>query len=618
LAPLLILATLVAYLPATRGGFVWDDDTQIVADPLLRSAEGLGRIWTRVGPVRGGTDQYYPLTFSVFWLEYHFWQLKPLGYHLVNILLHALNAVVFWRILEYLEAPGALLAAAIFALHPVHVESVAWVIELKNVLSGQFYLLSLFCFLRFWNKGNVPNGSRAFYYLANALFLCALSAKTATVGLPLVILLIIWWKTGRVGWKQLRLVSPMLAMSAFGGLLTTWVEKYQAGADGYAWTLTFKEHFLLAGKILWFYIGKLAWPRNLTFVYPRWNAASADWHWHVLMLSAIVVPVLLWSLREKIGRGPLAAVLAYGVTIAPVMGFFHVYFMRFSYVADHFQYLASLWLIALFAAAATRFFNQALLLAALLPLLGATTWRQAKTYRDLDTLWGDVLEKNPTSYIAHNNMGSILLARGDALGAIRHYSLALQSHPELALTHYNLGLALAGQEKLDEAIRQYDLALETQPDYPAARDGLGVALSRQGKIDEAIQQYALALRSQPDFVSSRINMGAALAAQGKNEAAIRQYTLALSAQPDSASAHNDIGVALAAQDKVDAAIRQYRLALEAQPEYADAHYNLGLALAWEGKNDLAIWHFRRTLQINPAYGPARDKLAVLLKQRAGK
>ncbi len=592
-AVFLLLITVLAYLPViTSGGFIWDDDSHVTANVLLRSFHGLQYIWTRLGPVRGGTCQYYPLTFSAFWVEFQLFRYQPLGYHLVNILLHALNAVLVWRILRRLEIPGALLAAAIFAIHPVYAESVAWVTELKNILSGLCYLASLLFYLRFLEGPRpgpacggaalpvpaAPGEGRGrplpFYFLSISLFFCALAGKTATVSLPVVILCVLWWKNGRVGRRDLLLVSPMLALAACSGLVTVYIEKYQVGALGAGWALTPLEHILLAGRILCFYFGKLVWPAALTFIYPRWEVSQAAGPQYLFPAAVTAVLAALWLLRNKIGRGPLAAALVFIAALAPVLGFINVYFMQFSFVADHFRYLADLGFIALFSAAGTR---GCLWLsprgggkpaaiaaaAALLLALGLATWRQGGIYKNADRVWADTIKKNPACWMAHNNFGISLAGQGKAEEAIAHYREALRLKPGSANFHNNWGIVLAGQ----------------------------------GKAEEAIAHYREAARLKPDLASVQNNWGLALAGQGKAEEAIAHYRESLRLKPDLAEVHNNWGRVLEGQGKAGEAAAHYREALRLKPDLSEAHYNLAVNLARHGKAAEALPHYREAIRI---------------------
>ncbi|HOW90547.1 MAG TPA: hypothetical protein PL037_09700, partial [Elusimicrobiales bacterium] len=317
-AVFLVCMTALAYLPALRdGGYIWDDKAHVSGCHFLENAAGLRAIWTRIGSRNGGTQQYYPLTYTSFWAEYRLWGPDPAGYHLTNVLLHGLNAALVWLILLRLRVPGALLAALIFALHPVHVESVAWITQRKNVLSGFFYLLSLRCFLKFFgveeNEGRTSAGTGAaspgLYAAGSVLFVCALASKSVTATLPAAVLLALWWKRGRIAWKELLLVSPLLAAGAASGLVTAYLEKHHVGASGADWALSPAERFILAGRALWFYAGKLAWPSPLMFIYPRWDITGEAWPQYLLPSGALAVISALWRLRVRLGRGPLAAVL---------------------------------------------------------------------------------------------------------------------------------------------------------------------------------------------------------------------------------------------------------------------------------------------------------------------
>ena len=352
-AGLLIVLTVAAYVPALRGGFVWDDDKYVTANRTLRTADGLAEIWFEIGV----TIQYYPLVFTTFWIEHRLWGLEPFGYHLVNVLLHATSAGLLWTLLRRLKVPGAWLAAAVFAIHPVHVESVAWITERKNTLSGVFYLLALLSYLRFEPPDPQAHNRRRdwrFYPPALVLFTCALLSKTVTCSLPLVILLLLWWKRARWRWLNVLPVVPMLAIGALMGLLTAWMEKNIVLARGADWDLSIVQRCLIAGRALWFYLGKLVWPAEVMFTYPRWQVRADVWWQFLFPAATIAVVVALWLLRRRVGKPPLVAALFFGGTLAPALGLIDVYPMRYSFVADHFQYLASIGPIVLFVALLTR------------------------------------------------------------------------------------------------------------------------------------------------------------------------------------------------------------------------------------------------------------------------
>lgn len=622
----------VVYVPAMRGGFVWDDNDYVTENRTLRSLDGLGRIWSDIR----ATPQYYPLVFTSFWLEYRLWDSRPAGYHVVNILFHATSAVLLWFVLRRLAVPGAWFAAAVFAVHPVHVESVAWITERKNVLSGVFYLAALLAYLRFVRLDSDPALAprrRRSYAIALLLFACALLSKTVTASLPAALLLVLWWKRGRITRRDLFPLVPFFALGAVMGLLTAWVERHHVGAEGAEWALSAADRCLIAGRALWFYAAKLIWPARLTFIYPRWSIDSGVWWQYLYPITAVAVIGLLWGFRRRIGRGPLVAVLFFAVTLAPALGFFDVYPMRYSFVADHFQYHASLGPIALAAAVITLRLKAAeskggqagavtrrprssavvfLIPATCLAGLSVCTWRQAGIYRDLETLWTDTLAKNPSAWMAHYNLALIRDAQGRRDAAVAHYTEALRYQPAFAKAHYSLANALVGEGKLDEAVAPYTDALRAEPAWPEAHNNLALALAAQGRFEEAVAHYLEALRCKPAYAEAHNNLANVFAGQGRVDEAVRHYTEALRFEPGFAEAHNNLANVLAARGDLDGAIRHYAEALRIRPDYAEAHYNLGLAFHRQGRLDDAAAHYAEALRINPAYAEAHNNRANAL------
>ncbi|MGA3068378.1 MAG: tetratricopeptide repeat protein [Tepidisphaeraceae bacterium] len=498
-AALLVLLTLAAYLPVFPGKFVWDDDswTTKIA-PLFYHFRGLFSIWFHPTALQ----QYYPLAATSFWLDYQCWGFWPLPYHVENVLLHAAAALLFWRLLERLEVPGAWLASAIFALHPLMVESAGWITERKNVLSLVLYLSALLAYGRFnsfWTEGKNPRPRRwRAYALAFAFFTGAMLTKTTAFSLPAVVLLIHWWKRGRISWSDIWPTLPFFAVSIGLSMTTAWLEKNHVGASGPEWNISFAGRCLIAGRVLWFYAGKLLWPANLCFIYPRWQLNTRSLFQWLFPLSAAAVLLALWLARRRIGRGPLAASLFYVGTLFPVLGFMNAYFMRFSFVCDHWVYLSSLGLIALAAAlmvrAAERLqIKSALhgLCALLLPLLMILTWRQCGTYADLQTLWRDTIATNPAAWMAHYNLGFLLQTTGHVPEAREHYEQALQYNPNCYEAQNNLAWILATLPPFaggdpDRAVilarRACELTRAGDPDY---LDTLAVAYAADGRFDDA-------------------------------------------------------------------------------------------------------------------------------------
>jgi protein O-mannosyl-transferase len=517
-AALLVAALLASYGPTLQAGFVWDDDSNLTANFNLRDLEGLGRIWTNAA---WNQQQYYPLTHTTFWLEYHLWGLEPRGYHLVNVALHAAAALLLWRILRLLGVPGAWLAAALFALHPLQVESVAWVTERKNTLSGVFYLASALAGLHFAGVDgrNPVRGAPAprrwrWYVLCLFLFLCALLAKSATSVLPVALAIAIWWRSGKVRLRELAALLPLMVFGAVAGAQTTWLELHHVGAAAADFDATIAEKVLVAGRAWWFYLGKLLLPVGLSFIYPRWQIDAVDpaaWLYPLAVLAAIGA---LWSLRGRIGRGPAAAALYYTVAIFPALGWVRFYFTKYSWVQDHFQYLAGIGPIVLCSAGVARA-RDALATrgagrraqsipglataaaGALLATLAMLTWQRTQVYRDAETLWRDTIARNPEAWLAHNNLGALLLAEGQAEEAVEHLRTSVNLEPQLPKLRVNLGDALLFTGKIAEALSIYESAVEMAPGLPEARLGHAVALERSGRAGEAEVEFGEALRLNP-------------------------------------------------------------------------------------------------------------------------
>ena len=573
---LLAAATLIAYQRVWHAGFIWDDDAHLTR-PDLRSLHGLWSIWSEPG----ATQQYYPLLHSAFWLELRLWGYSAPGYHLANVLLHAAAACLLLRVLRRLRVPGALLAASAFALHPVCVESVAWISEQKNTLSGVFYLAAALAYLRF-DERRRPR----WYVLATLLFVLALPCKTVTATLPAALLVVAWWRRGRLSWGvDAKPLVPWLAMGAAAGTLTAWMERAYVGAGGAAAGLGIAERFVVAGRAIWFYLGKIFWPADLIFIYPRWAVDARD-PWQDLLPAAVLAALAaLFALRHR-SRGPLAAALLFTGTLFPALGFVDVYPFRFSYVADHFQYLATAMMLSAAAAGlalagerlspAIRYAARAGAACAV-AALAALTWRQCAMYADIGTLWQTTIARNPACWMAYNNLGLALMADGQGDEAIGQYLRAIEINPGFAGAHTNLGAALMRKGRADEAVAQYRRALEIDPDDVETHNNLGIALRSQGRMDEAVAQYTAALRIKPGDLGTNYNLGNALLQMGRVDEAIARYEKALEISPNFADAHNNLGNAYRRIGRMDEAMDQYRMALAIDPANARARANLGAA-----------------------------------------
>ncbi len=576
LAAALLLLTLTAYAPVTHCGYIWDDNFHVTENPTLRDLQGLRRIWTDVS----ATPQYYPLVHTSFWLEYHLWALNPIGYHAVNVVLHAIAAVLLWRVLLQLRMPGAWLAAVIFAVHPVTVESVAWITERKNVLSVVFYFAAALSYLRFADTTSSADEVKRrwrWYFVALVLFLCALLSKTVTCSLPVALLLVIWWKTGELKWRHFLPLLPFFIVGLGLGLCTAWIEKHHVGAEGNAWSFTFPQRVLIAGRALWFYAAKLLWPDKLTFIYPRWEiSVRSAWQWS-FSLAVIILLAALWLTRLRIGRGPLVAILFFIATLFPALGFIDVYPFRYSFVADHFQYLAATGLIALAAAGLSRL--PTFIPCLVLTIFAALSWRQIAIYRDLETLWRDTIEKNPNSWMAQDSFAAVLLRKGQPEEALSHLRKAEQLDPDNAETQSGIGAALVRLGRVEEAFPYFRKALELRPDIAKSNYNLGNALLQTGYIELAIPYLQKTIALDPTYLPAYDDLGSALLQSGHVEESLVTLQSALKMQPNDISAHFYIANTLLQLHRVKEAVAHLREVLAAHPRDPEALKNMAWVLA---------------------------------------
>jgi protein O-mannosyl-transferase len=659
---LVLLLTLV-YLRALSGEFIWDDENHVAANPTIVGPLGLTEIWTTA------RANYFPLVLTNFWLQHAVWGLNPFGYHVVTLAFHLGAVLLLWGVLRQLRVPGAWLGAALWGLHPVQVESVAWISELKNTQSAVAFLLAILFFLR-WSEqprsvvaAGAPGGpaagpvaaeaaprsrGRGFYFLALGCALLALLSKPSTVMLPAALALGLWWQRRRFAWRDVIGLAPFLALSAFAAGWAIWEQKFHSGAVGPEWSQTPAERALIAGRVVWFYLGKLAWPQALSFVYSRWSIHAGSVAAWLPLALAIVALGWLWHARHGPLR-PVAFAAAYFVALLfPVLGFFDVYFFRYSYVGDHFQYLASMGPLALAGAGLARLAGKhaRLLAGALLLALGGMTWRQTEIYHDNTTLWratvtrtpdaemawlnlGDVyswaqrypesiaayreaIRLRPTDPDGHNNLGNVLTLAGDPAAAVSELERALALKPDFATAHFNLGNALRAVDRHAEAIAHYAEAIRLVPDYPAAHNNLAVELSEAGRPGEAIPHFEQALRAKPGAMSTRESVlraldryGRELAAGGRWADAAANARRALELEPRAVPVREALAVALTNLAQLAEAVRVLEEGVRLDPNSAALHDDLGRLLRSLGRNREALEQFELAAKLRDAAPPRR-------------
>ena len=628
----LCLLVAVSYFPALSAGFVWDDRILTESTPL-RTWSGLAQIWFTPRGVIQNEAHYWPLLYTLFWLEHKLWGLAPLGYHLVNLLLHTGVVLLLWRLLRRLEVPGAWFAAAVFAVHPLHVESVAWVIGRKDMLATVFYLSSVLAYIRFTE---MPRGRRGGpYLLAVALFVLGLLSKSITVTLPVALLLWHWWRHGRVTLADCSRTLPFFLV----GLGITLADyAYSTSLEPVAFGYTPLERGLIAARALAFYVGKLLWPAGLTGVYPRWEPGVGDLlAWGCAAGFAAVVAVL-WCCRRQIGRGPLAGVLFFAVALSPVLGLVDFGYMQFSFVADRYQYLAGIGLIAVVAGAAGRVCQRGLgalpaprtrparlaigvVGTVILAVAGLLTWHQTGLYRDPGTFFTHIIAHNPQARGAHHNLATHLLAERRYGEAHAAFQTALEKRPDNPGLLNDIGALLETQGRHEEAIARYREALRLRPQYQIAIINLAGMLARtgslletQGRHEEANVRYGeahaafqTALEQDPNDPGLRSSIGVLLSKQGHQEEAIVRFREALQLYPQHPNALRNLAVVLMKQSRYAEGLAAAQQVIARYPDDAQAHQLAGLGLFHLNRKADALRHYDRALVLNPNLKTAREQ-----------
>ena len=660
--PLVVAAVLVAMVAAAyafslRGEFLWDDDLHITENPTIIGPLGLKEIWTTA------RANYFPLVLTNFWIQHALWGLEPLGYRVVTLLFHAGAAVLLWRVLLQLRVPGAWLGAALWALHPVQVESVAWICELKNTQSAVFFLAAIGCYVR-WLEGvaglaeagsavgkealaagpgsatpaTVARAKSVHGVYAFAL-LCAVFAilsKPSTVMLPVALALCAWWLRRRIVWRDLVPLVPFFALSALAAGWTIWEQRHHSGALGPEWNQTLPERLVIAGRVIWFYLGKLTWPEPLIFIYPRWQIAADSGLAFAPLAAAVAALGALWSLRLRWPAlaGVFFAAAFFVALLFPVLGFFNVYFFRYSFVGDHFQYLASMGPRALAGAALARAPQwlgwpdgagvadsgpgsptpatfkplTSVVGGGLVIVLAVLTWRESREYVNNETLWRATLARHPRAIMAWLNLGGTLVQSGRLDEAIATFTHVTRLKPDDVDAFNDLGGALLLTGRPEEALVAMERAVALAPRRAEVHNNLGNAQRSLGRPAEARASYRRALELDPDYAAAHDNLGAELAEAGQTPAAIEHFQAALRIAPKNASALNNLGNALRNLDRLDEAIARHREALRLKPHYPDALASLGYDLVLSGQAAEGLAHLGRAVELNANHAGIRGYL----------
>jgi tetratricopeptide (TPR) repeat protein len=558
---LLVLATLAAYQPVWHAGFVWDDDATLTANPLIQAPDGLAKFWLSTEPI-----DYWPVTYTTLWAEWRVWGDAPLGYHVTNLFLHLLVVGMVWLVLRRLKIPGAWWAALLFAVHPVNVETVAWMAQRKTLLAALFFLISVYSYVRTGlaeseapeRGGERAASGRGWYWASLVAFVLAMLSKGSAATLPLVLLGLVAWRR-RVNWADGARMAPFFAVAGGLTLVNIWFQSH--GVHPAIRHATVVERVLGAAAAVWFYLGKAVWPAGLMFIYPQWDIRADELRWWVPLFAAVALTTLLWRQRQTgWGRAGLLAWFYFVVTLAPVMGFVDVYFMKYALVADHYQYLSIIGVAALAGAGLQKMMEgpetRRQMVAAgaglVMVALGVLTWRDCAKYADAETLWRATLAENPNALVGWDALGHLAFSAGRVDEAVADFKRMAALDPEDVQGYNNLGVVYLQLGRPDAAVGEYRAALKIEPDFAQTHYNLGNVWLQQGRWDEAMGEYRAALRIQPDYPEARSNLGAAEVQAGREEAAAGEFRQVLKIQPDNVSALNNLAwiLATAPQDSV--------------------------------------------------------------------
>ncbi len=639
----IVIVTFVVYIRAIHGGFIWDDQTFIVENRFLLDLDGLWSIWFTTDL----SHQYYPLASTIFWIERHIFGLNPIGYHTLNIALHSINALLVWVACRRLKLGGAYAIALIFSLHPVHIDSVAFVNEMKNLVSGLFYLLALLSFLTFEEKG-----SKRWYALTLLAFVLALLSKTVAGTLPAALLIIRWMRHKDIGPGYILRLVPFFIIAAAFAVVTIAVEVENTGVDI---GISFAQRLLVAGRASWFYATKLIYPMKLSFIYPRFTPDITSLTQWAYPLGVVALTLLLFGLRKRLTRAPVAAVAFFLVTIFPALGFVDINFFNYSYVADHFQYLASLALIALAVGVICRLIKNLpgpvayITAISIVFILGVLTLSRLSVTTNHELLWRDTIKKNPASWAAHNNFGNLLFAQKRIPESIKEFQMSISINPYSEKARGNLANALTETGRFDEAIDQYEAALRITPDNPLTLINIGINYTLQNKFEEAVRKfersielnpydsyafynYALALTGlnraidaeraylkaielNPADTDSRNNLANIYMDKNDLDRAMALYTEVIELLPTHARANNNLGIIMSIRKEYELSLSYFEVAIKADPEYADAHYNFAITLEDIGRHKEALEKYQAVLRLEPDHAETNNNIgSILLKE----
>jgi protein O-mannosyl-transferase len=684
----IILCVVLAYLPSLNGGFVLDDDVLLTGNGLIKASDGLYRFW-----FGAESYDYWPASNSTLWIEWRLWKMHPAGYHATNLVLHIISALLIWIILRKLSIPGAFLAALIFAVHPVNVESAAWIASRKNLIAINFFLLSILWYLKFLQRAPStahsllttdhgppptfssfilhPSSFNIWYWLSLSAFILAMLGKGSAAFLPIILLAIVWWMRKITRWDMLR-TAPFFLAAAVLVPVNIWFQTH--GAARVYRSADFIERMLGAGGVVWFYLYKAILPLDLSIMYPQWHIRSGNLTWWLPLIAAAAITAVLWRYRRSWGGPFLFAWFFFCAALTPVLGFADVGFMQYSLVADRYQHMAIIAVIAL-TAAGWSLWRDGLLKNGVAPVLGPMRKNRVAPVlgpvrkNGVAPVLGPVRKNGvapvlepvrrshkrfwyffrfPFNFFRQSRPGSrtwatlcaspssktwatmcanatavvvvctlIFLSRHQAglySDAVTFYRAVLEKYPNSCQMRNNLGIALVQTGRTQDAIDQYKQALQLKRDYPESYNNLGDIMADAGRWSEAIDLYRQAIRFDPEYFAAYNNLGNAFEKLGRIKEAIDYYRQAVQIHPQFAEAHYNLGNALSSTGGATEAIEHYEKSVKLNPDFVAAYNNLGMALVREGRFQEAIDRYQQALRIKPDFPEAHNNLGIILNE----
>jgi len=604
----IIGSCLCVYIPAMQSGFIWDDDAVLTKNIILKK-NGLYCTW-----LTAAQPNYWPMAWTSYWFEHKLWGLNPAGYHLSNILIHAICSLLIWRILLLLKIPIPWLAAIVFAVHPVNVESVAWITQRKTLLAMLFFLISLLLYLKFEN-----NNRLWLYWLSVGVFALAMLSKGSVVALPVVLLLIAYWQRGTIERRDVLRSIPFFIISAVMSCVEIWFQYNRSIGAEIVRTDNFFARLAGAGMAVWFYIYKALLPINLIFIYPRWQINPEKWFVYIPFAILAGLFLLLLRYRQSWAKPLLFALTYYVVMLLPVLGFFNIYFMAYSLVADHYQYASIIGIIALVVSAGyfiiPKFGKWKNVIAkticfAILAILGALTWHQCQIYKNEETLYKAVLQKNPSAWMAYNNLGSIYSRQDRCEDALEFYKQAVKIKPDFAEAYVGLSAVYYKLGRNDDAIEAAKQAIKINQNYFKACYNLGVIYDKLGRYEDAIDSYKQAIKIKPDD-DAYYNLGIVYGKLGQHQKAIEAYWQTIRVRPDYAAAYNNLGTIYNSLNRYEDAISVFKSAIKIEPNLAETYCNLGFAYGKLGRYEEAADAFEQAIKLKPDYADAYYNLGIM-------